>query len=119
MDLLRGYPPALAWFQSLAGSVAVSGLVVMELLQGCRDSSDLRAIEKLIRPLTVTWPDADDCDRALSTFKQHRLKNSIGILDALIGESAVGSNATLCTHNSRHFALITGLTLEHPYEKKP
>jgi predicted nucleic acid-binding protein len=73
----------------------------------------------LIRPLTVTWSNADDCDRALSTFQQHRLRNSIGILDALIGESTVGSNATLCTHNSRHFALITGLILEHPHGKKP
>jgi predicted nucleic acid-binding protein len=37
IDLLRGYPSALEWFNTLdtGETMALSGFVVMELIQGC------------------------------------------------------------------------------------
>ncbi len=39
IDLLRKYPPAMAWFDALQEDeeLMVSGYVVMELIQGCRN----------------------------------------------------------------------------------
>ncbi len=40
IDLLRNYPPAVGWFDTLHDNeeLMVSGYVVMELIQGCRIS---------------------------------------------------------------------------------
>ena len=41
IDILRGYPPAVAWLQGLGTSfLGLPGLVVMELLQGCQDKAE-------------------------------------------------------------------------------
>ncbi len=42
IDLLRKYPPAMAWFDALGEDeeLAVSGYVVMELIQGCRNKAE-------------------------------------------------------------------------------
>jgi predicted nucleic acid-binding protein len=42
IDLLRKYPPAAAWFNALHGDeeLMVSGYVVMELIQGCRNKAE-------------------------------------------------------------------------------
>ncbi|RME69579.1 MAG: type II toxin-antitoxin system VapC family toxin, partial [Chloroflexi bacterium] len=39
IDLLRQYPPAMKWFDTLEDEeeIVLSGYVVMELLQGCRN----------------------------------------------------------------------------------
>jgi predicted nucleic acid-binding protein len=41
IDLLREHPPAIAWFDALdyAEELAVSGYVMMELIQGCRNKA--------------------------------------------------------------------------------
>ena len=41
IDLLRKHPPAMAWFDALQEDeeLMVSGYVVMELIQGCRNKS--------------------------------------------------------------------------------
>ena len=41
IDILRGFPPSVAWLQGLGTSVlGLPGLVVMELLQGCQNKPD-------------------------------------------------------------------------------
>lgn len=37
VDILRDYPPAVQWMQSLGDeAIALPGFVVMELIQGCQ-----------------------------------------------------------------------------------
>lgn len=42
IDLLRNYPPAAGWFDALHENeeLMVSGYVVMELIQGCRNKKE-------------------------------------------------------------------------------
>lgn len=41
IDLLRNYPPALAWLVSLDDEeIVLPGFVVMELIQGCRTKTE-------------------------------------------------------------------------------
>jgi predicted nucleic acid-binding protein len=44
IDLLRKYPPAMAWFDTLQEDeeLMVSGYVFMELIQGCRNKAGIR-----------------------------------------------------------------------------
>lgn len=50
IDLLREYPPAQDWFDTLPDDelVYVSGFVVMELLQGCRNKVEMERIQRLL-----------------------------------------------------------------------
>ena len=66
IDVLRHYPPAVTWLESLGNEeILLPGFVVMELLQGCRNKAEQEQIEKelqtyvvagrLQRPVTGPW----------------------------------------------------------------
>jgi predicted nucleic acid-binding protein len=115
IDVRRRHPPAVAWLRSLTERPALPGLVVMELVEGCRDGREVRALMREIAPFRVYWPSEADQTRALATFARAHLSHGLGLLDALIGETAVGLSAALCTFNVRHFRAVPGLTIEEPY----
>jgi predicted nucleic acid-binding protein len=58
-----------------------------------------------------------DCYRALDVFAQHHLSHNVGLLDALIGQTAIALGVPLCTFNHRHCQFIPGLQTTQPYEK--
>jgi predicted nucleic acid-binding protein len=117
VDLLRRHPPAVAWFRGLTEWPTVPGLVTMEVIQGCRNRSEVRAVQTLVRPLPVVWPSEADCDRALADFTTYYLSHRLGLLDALIAACAVGRTATLCTFNTKHYRVVAGLVTEQPYTR--
>ncbi len=117
IDIQRRYQPAVAWFASLDDVPGVPGFVVMELFQDAQDSQRIREVDLLVAPLEIVWPSASDCQRALTDFRTLHLSHGLGLLDALIGATALGHRASLVTFNVRHFRPITGLVTEQPYEK--
>lgn len=52
IDLLRQYPPAVQWFDLLDEDeqILLPGYTVMELMQGCRNQSELAVLQK--KPLS-------------------------------------------------------------------
>jgi len=118
IDLLRQYPSAVAWLDSLgAEKIVLPGFVAMELIQGCRDKAEQREVETEFRAYGLAWPSAPECDEALSVFATYHLSHGLGILDALIGQMAVSMNVPLCTFNQKHYAIIPNLKTVQPYEK--
>ena len=117
IDIQRGHSAAVAWFAHLSDLPAVTGIVVMELVQDAQNTQQVRKALKLVAPLRVIWPTEADCRRALSDFSIYHLSHGLGLLDALIGACAVGLSATLCTFNIKHYKVISGLMLEQPYAK--
>ena len=115
IDIQRRHPPAVAWFASLADLPTVPGLVVMELMQDARNSSEVRKALKLVAPLPIVWPTETDCNRALSDFSVYHLSHSLGLLDALIAACAVVKSATLFTFNAKHYKAVPGLMIAQPY----
>jgi predicted nucleic acid-binding protein len=118
VDFLRGFSPAMSWFANVSDTdLTVPGFVAMELIQGCKNREDQSRVERLLRPYTVVWPSAAECNAALDTLSRFHLSHSLGILDSLIGHMAVALNAPLCTFNAKHYAVIPGLTMVRPYER--
>ncbi len=116
VDILRQHPPAVAWLSGLGTApVGLPGLVAMELLQGCASMADQQRVEKQIQRFSLYWPTASDCQRALQDFATFRLSHNLGLLDVLIGETAVGVNLPLATFNTKHFSVIPGLKTIQPY----
>jgi predicted nucleic acid-binding protein len=117
IDMQRRYRPALEWFAQLAEAPGLPGLVVLELMDGCRNRRDMAAVQALVRGFVVYWPTPADGDRATATYARLRLRFHISIPDLLIGECAVGLSATLCTFNVKHMRAIPGLVTEQPYPR--
>jgi predicted nucleic acid-binding protein len=117
IDIQRGHAPAVAWFRGLSDPPSVPGFVVMELVQDANNQRQVRQVLKLVAPLPIVWPTTSDCDRALSDFTRLHLSHGLGLLDSLISACALGTGATLCTFNAKHYSAVPGLTTEQPYTR--
>ena len=118
IDLLRQYPPALAWLDSLGEEeIVLPGFVVMELIQGCRNKQEQEKVEADLAAYSVAWPSPATCEAALSTFARYYLSHDLGILDALIAQMAVALRVPLHTFNQKHYVAIPHLVTVQPYEK--
>ncbi|MBX3050647.1 MAG: type II toxin-antitoxin system VapC family toxin [Caldilineaceae bacterium] len=119
IDLLRGYPPATEWLDSLPETeeIAVPGYVVMELIQGCQNKVEQNRVRRHLGGFGVAWPSPADCDRALDVFVTYRLCHNAGLLDVLIAQTGVTMEVPLYTFNQKHYAFIPGLHTVQPYTK--
>ncbi|MEW6482344.1 MAG: type II toxin-antitoxin system VapC family toxin [bacterium] len=118
IDLLREYPPAVAWLDFLGEEeIVLPGFVVMELIQGCRNKTEQEKVEKELGTYSVVWPSSKICDEALSALVRYHLSHRLGILDALIGQMAVALNLPLYTFNQRDYPAIPKLKTGQPYKK--
>ena len=118
IDLLRQYPPAVAWLSKIGDEeIVLPGFVVMELIQGCRNRVEEKRLEKEIKSYGVVWPSPAMCDEALAVFVHYHRSHGLGILDALIGQMAVRLNVSMHTFNQSHYESIPNLKTVQPYEK--
>lgn len=119
IDLLRGFPPAMSWFDALPPEeeLAVSGYVVMELIQGCRNKTEQDRVYRALAGYGVVWLSAEDCDRALDVFARFRLSHNAGLLDVLIGHTSLALGTPLHTFNQRHYRFIPKIQTIQPYSK--
>jgi predicted nucleic acid-binding protein len=119
IDVLRKYPPASAWFDTLHEDeeLVVPGLVVMELIQGCRNKLEQENMRRELGIYGVIWPSSADCDRALEVFVTYRLSHNAGLLDMLIGQTAMSLGVPLHTFNHKHYNFIPGMRTIQPYTK--
>ncbi|MCS6831231.1 MAG: PIN domain-containing protein [Armatimonadota bacterium] len=119
VDLLRQYPPAMRWFNSLdeGEEIAVPGFVVMELVQGCRSKQEQRRLLQVLVPYAIVWLDPGECENALRTFIRFHLSHHIGLLDVLVAQTAIALDVPLCTFNQKHYRCIRQLQTLQPYEK--
>jgi predicted nucleic acid-binding protein len=119
IDLLRRYPPALTWLESLGDEeLLLPGFVVLELLQGCRNKAEQEQLEKELQPYAVAWPSSEACNEARAVFASAHLSHGLGLLDALVGQTAVALHAPLYTFNAKHYTAVPRLQTVQPYTKQ-
>ncbi|MEW6717217.1 MAG: PIN domain-containing protein [Chloroflexota bacterium] len=118
IDVLRGHSPAVNWLTADAGlEIGLPELVVMELLQGCQNARDQQNLEERLKGFPLFWASEQDCTRALADFSAFHLSHQLGILDALIGETAIGLGIELATFNDKHYQALGALKTIQPYER--
>ncbi len=111
--LARGHARALAKVQALP-DWSISAVSYMELVQGCRNKDELRALQKAFKsqvndvlPITQTISEL-----ACSLVEKYALSNRVHLADALIAATAMTHSMPLLTGNVKHFAAIKGLKIE-------
>ena len=118
VDIMRRHAPAVAWLDSLGTeTIGIPGLVAMGLLQGCRNREEQRRVENVLRLYILYWPGRMDCARAFDDFAAYHLSHTLGILDALIAETAVGLGMELATFNTKHYSVVSALQTIQPYTR--
>ncbi|PSQ80023.1 MAG: VapC toxin family PIN domain ribonuclease [Bacteroidetes bacterium QS_8_68_15] len=118
VDVLRRYPPALSWLEGVKEErIVLPGFAVMELMAGCDDGEEMRTLREELRPYDVIWPRRGAYDDALALFAEIHLTHGTGIVDTLIGVTAVGLDEALHTFNEKHYGPIPDLRLVQPYRR--
>jgi tRNA(fMet)-specific endonuclease VapC len=118
VDILRGQTAALVWLASVSKeTVAMPGIVLMELVQGCRTKSEQHRMQKALKDYPLLWPSHEACNQALKHFSAHYLSHGIGILDAIIAEIAVEAGFPLYTFNQKHYLPHSQLQTIQPYAR--
>ena len=91
-------------------------VVFAELLHGCRDQTELRRLSTIVRDrLGIAVHDAADARKAIELLESCRLSQGMGYLDCVLAAMAIHREASLHTHNVKHFRAIPGLRLHRPY----
>ena len=111
--VLRGNPRA-ARFIDDADMRLVSVVSYLELLQGARDSGDIRQIKGFLSDLGFQMLPLTEniAHRAAVLMEQHALKSAFGLADALVAATALEKTLPLATGNKKHFAILSDLEIK-------
>jgi predicted nucleic acid-binding protein len=110
---LRGNARAVAALQGKADWY-LSAVSYMELAQGCRNKTELKAMQKAFKsgdsdvlPITPAISDL-----ACTLVEKYALSHSLHMADALIAATAICHALPLLTGNGKHFSAIDGLKVQ-------
>ncbi len=109
---LRGDPAAAEALDSAPG-FWLSAVTYMELLQGLRDTRELRLLRQALRywDARVLHVNEEISARAMFLVEEYALSHSMQMADALIAAGAQYTGLPLFTANDRHYRHIDSLDL--------
>lgn len=87
----------------------ISVVTHVELVQGCENKRDLRAVHEILRELHELPFTESITAEALILFEKYKLSHGIQFFDAVIAATAMAYDLTLITHNVKHFSFIPKL----------
>jgi len=92
-------------------NVAISSIVVLELLQGSKDKAELRQIEKYLAHFNVVHFNENISKKAIELVKTYSKSHGLLLADAIIAATCLEKDLELMTFNIRDFKFIQDLKL--------
>ncbi len=83
----------------------------MELIIGCQNKNELRAVEQFLLRFQTVALNEQASDLAVDLLRRYKLGHGLLIPDALIAATAMSENEQFVTKNQRHYRFIEGLRL--------
>jgi len=119
IDVGRGEQDAVEYLESLEDEsrLAISVVTQMELLVGCANKREQRAVERFVRRFEVFPLTEAISDEAVALLGEYRLSHGLLIADALIAATAIVQEAPLVSKNQKDYRFIADLVLL-PYPPK-
>lgn len=113
IDISRGVVEALTALDQLEleYELTVSVITQMELVVGCRNKTELRALAQFLRRFVILPVNEDVSRAAVNFLTRYRLSHGLLIADALIAATAMQANSLLVSKNQRDYRFIEGLRL--------
>ena len=110
---MRGHEHARRVIDGL-GPFAISAVTYMEILQGVRDKTELRALKRFMvsRRIKSVPLDHATTDRAVYLMEKFALSHGLRMGDALIAAAVDIRGDTLLTANAAHYRMIQGVALQ-------
>ena len=117
IDALRGSGQSKRFLfeQHTQGGIQISVVSAMELIQGCRNAAERNSLLKSMSTWNVLPIGPSASLKAYEWMLSFSLSHGLEIPDALIAGTAAERNLVLFTRNTRHFQMISEVTLEQPY----
>ena len=96
-----------------AGHFSISVVTFMELVAGTSSKSELVELKGALAALGAAIAPVNEAisDKAAFYVEQHFHAHGLRMADALIGATAVVGNVPLLTGNSKHYRMLSGLSL--------
>lgn len=109
---MRGNPRAASTLENL-DDFRISAITYMELVQGMRNKTELQTLRATLSEwqCPILPVDTPISNQAMFYVEQNFHRNALRLADALIGATAVIHGLPLLTANTRHYKILTGLTL--------
>lgn len=113
IDASRGVDEAIACLELVEArsQLAVSAVTEMELMVGCRDKAELRALDKFLSRFQVISLNERMSDAAVDLLRRYRLTHGLLIADAFIAATAIVLDSPFVSKNQRDYRFIAGLNL--------
>jgi hypothetical protein len=111
--LTRGHAGAQAVLDKIK-PWRISSVTYIELAQGCRNPQELKQVKQgLLAADTEIIPiSANISSRAMSLIDEYALASGLRLADALIAATALETNLTLLSANTKHFKPIKHLKVK-------
>lgn len=90
------------------GAEVVAGLTLIDtdILVGCRNKTELRALRQFLRRFRILKLSETISDRAVELLERYRLSHRLLIADALIAATALSWDCSLASKNQRDYRFI-------------
>ena len=113
IDVARGQEEAIKWLASWERErvIGVSAVTYMELLVGCRNKREQRAVEQFIERFVLVAVDIGISEEAIRLLTKYRLSHGLLIADALIAATAIVQGIPLISKNQKDYRFIEELDL--------
>ena len=110
---LRGYPQATRRLDEL-GTLTLSAISWLEVLQGMRNKAELVAVKKMLAHRAATLLPVSEAitKRAIELMEAITLSHGLQMGDALIAATALDHGLPVLTANVKHFGAVQGLKVE-------
>lgn len=93
---------------------ALSTIVYLELIQGSKNKTEVRKIEKLLKFFRVFHFDEAIGRRSIDLIRKYSKSHGLLLADAVIAATCLENELRLVTFNAKHFQFIQGLTIDVP-----
>ena len=92
-------------------TLAISAVTQMELIIGCQNKKELKAIDKFFGRFEKIRLNEQISDAAVALLRQYRLSHGLLIADAIIAATALSENLAFVTKNQRDYRFIDNLSI--------
>ena len=104
------------WRRAEARSTMTCSVIsVFELLAGCRNLKEQRAMLRSLSTVDIVQVESGDSVQVLRWYRSYHLSRGVGFLDCFVAAAARRLDCQLHTLNTKHFRAIPGLKIIRPY----